>query len=264
MQDEKQVRVHLLARTAGVKQGDINTGTADQLRDLRAHAAERGWVVAGETAEIGVSGNSTDRPGLNKILALASSEAPPFDILLVVSADRISRDVGMVSQVQRRLQENRIEIHTLEGAWSSPSFETTLKPPGGGLRRQRPRRIADVVMDHEAQGNEIAGNGRVEALTETRPTGVIRAIVRSLDAIARAPGLSLMDWAITNAGKASVAPEILDFATGGTASCSGGRSCARVYLALQGMAIPMTETTTGMDMTRREWWLRAMAEHMAR
>jgi hypothetical protein len=91
----------------------------------------------------------------------------------------------------------------------------------------------------------------------------VRAIAASLDEITRrASEVSPLDWAAANVGMPSIAPTILDFATGGTAACSGGRSCAKTYLALQGLAIPLTETTTGMDEARREWWLRAMAEHV--
>lgn len=119
--------------------------------------------------------------------------------------------------------------------------------------------MADLAVDHEDQGSEKGGNGRVGALSESP----LRAIARSLETMVPAHRASIMDWAIANAGQAeSIAPEILAFATGSAANYSGGRSCARLYLALQGMAIPVTETTTGMDMTRREWWLRAMAEHV--
>lgn len=254
-----QIRVHLLARATSAKQDDINAGIEAQLRRLRAHVAERCWIAAGETIEVGVAGNSMDRPGLKKILALAASEASPFDILLVVSADRIASDIGTLSLVERHLWENGIAIHTLEDCWSSPPFPTTLDALEERLRSRPSRWMADLAVDHKDQGNAKGGNGRVGALSESP----LRALARSLETMVPAHWASLMDWAIATAGQAeSIAPEILAFATGGAANCAGGRSCARLYLALQGMAIPVTETTTGMDMTRREWWLRAMAEHV--
>lgn len=61
----------------------------------------------------------------------------------------------------------------------------------------------------------------------------------------------------------SVAPAILAFATGETADSVGGRSCAKLYLLLQGKVIPLQDTISGLDPTRREWWVQAMAEFAA-
>ncbi|MBN9067321.1 MAG: hypothetical protein J0H60_12930, partial [Rhizobiales bacterium] len=82
-----------------------------------------------------------------------------------------------------------------------------------------------------------------------------------LEILANGPGPELIPSLLARSDGPSIAPRILAFATGETASCSGGRSCARLYLALQGMAVPIRHTTTGMDLTRLEWWLQAMAEH---
>jgi hypothetical protein len=67
-----QIRVHLLARAARAEQDDIDAGIAAQLRRLRAHIAERSWIITGETVEVGVGGNSMDRPGSKKVLVPAS------------------------------------------------------------------------------------------------------------------------------------------------------------------------------------------------
>lgn len=95
------------------------------------------------------------------------------------------------------------------------------------------------------------------------PTGLVRAMAKSLDILANGPGPELIPSLLARSDGPSIAPKILAFATGETASCSGGRSCARLYLALQGMAVPLRHTTTGLDQTRLEWWLQAMAEHAA-
>ncbi|WP_147448201.1 hypothetical protein [Mesorhizobium sp. YM1C-6-2] len=95
-----------------------------------------------------------------------------------------------------------------------------------------------------------------------RPVGVMRAIARALEEVSTpTPGSLVIQWLAGQSGAPSIALKILAFATGGTANCAGGHSCARLYLALQGMAIPVGDTTPGMDLERREWWLLAMAEH---
>jgi hypothetical protein len=88
-------------------------------------------------------------------------------------------------------------------------------------------------------------------------------MAKSLDILASGSGHQLTPSLLAHTNGPSIAPQILAFATRETANCSGGRSCARLYLALQGMAVPLRHTTTGMDLTRLEWWLHAMAEHAA-
>lgn len=173
MQNERRTRVHLLARTACADR-DHHARVESQLRALRAYAAERGWVVAGATVEVGVGGNSLDRQGLGEILTLAASPTPPFSILLAVSADRIARDIHVLVMVQRRLQENGISIHTLEGSWTSPPFEMTLDALAERRRRKPPERI--TAVGHEDQGDEKTGAGRVPTLSKTYP---LRATARS-------------------------------------------------------------------------------------
>jgi hypothetical protein len=70
----------------------------------------------------------------------------------------------------------------------------------------------------------------------------------------------LIPWLASDGAQGSIAPEILKFATGSTAGCSSGRACARLYLALQGYPVDLRETNTAFDLTRQQWWLRAMFE----
>lgn len=108
-----------------------------------------------------------------------------------------------------------------------------------------------------------AGSHPKRGLTPSRgkPSSVVRAMAKSLDVLASGPAPQLTPSVLTNADGPSIAPKILAFATREAANSPGGRSCAKLYLALQGMAVPLRHTTTGMDLTRLEWWLQAMAEH---
>jgi DNA invertase Pin-like site-specific DNA recombinase len=62
-----------------------------QLRELRTFAAARGWTVAGEFVDRGVSGSKDRRPQLDVLMAGAKSRA--FDILLVWKLDRFARSL---------------------------------------------------------------------------------------------------------------------------------------------------------------------------
>jgi DNA invertase Pin-like site-specific DNA recombinase len=62
-----------------------------QLRELRAFAQARGWTVAGQYVDRGVSGSKDRRPQLDLLMAGAHSRA--FDILLVWKLDRFARSL---------------------------------------------------------------------------------------------------------------------------------------------------------------------------
>jgi DNA invertase Pin-like site-specific DNA recombinase len=62
-----------------------------QLRELRAFAQARGWVITGEYVDRGVSGSKDRRPQLDLLMAGARSRA--YDILLVWKLDRFARSL---------------------------------------------------------------------------------------------------------------------------------------------------------------------------
>ena len=62
-----------------------------QLRELREYAARRGWEIAGEYTDHGVSGSKDSRPELNQLMADAHRRK--FDALLVWKIDRFGRSL---------------------------------------------------------------------------------------------------------------------------------------------------------------------------
>jgi hypothetical protein len=98
-------------------------------------------------------------------------------------------------------------------------------------------------------------------LSSDIPRGPMKAMAKSLEILASGLGGPLIPSLDAYGCKPSIAPTILEYATGETANCPGGRNCAGLYLAHQGMVIPLTHTIAGLDLTRLEWWMRAMAEY---
>jgi putative DNA-invertase from lambdoid prophage Rac len=62
-----------------------------QVRELREYAARRGWTVAGEYVDTGISGAKASRPELDRLMHDASRRA--FDVVLVYKLDRFGRSV---------------------------------------------------------------------------------------------------------------------------------------------------------------------------
>src|SRR5580704_8990097 len=71
-----------------------------QTRELQQFAAARGWEIAGEYVDAGVSGTKDSRPELNRLIADAHKRR--FDVVCVWRFDRFARSV---SHLLRALEE---------------------------------------------------------------------------------------------------------------------------------------------------------------
>ena len=88
MTESKPTRVALYARVS-----TANTGQSPemQLRELREHCERRGWTVAGEDVDAGISGTKDRRPELDRLMADAHKRR--FDVIAVWKFDRFARSV---------------------------------------------------------------------------------------------------------------------------------------------------------------------------
>jgi DNA invertase Pin-like site-specific DNA recombinase len=62
-----------------------------QLRELREYAGRRGWEIAGEYTDQGVSGSKESRPELNRLMT--DTHRRQFDAVLVWKIDRFGRSL---------------------------------------------------------------------------------------------------------------------------------------------------------------------------
>ena len=85
----KPPRAALYARVSTVGHGqDVGL----QLDELRAAAAQRGWVVVEEFVDEGVSGANASRPGLDRMMAAA--RLGRLDLVAVWKLDRLGRSLA--------------------------------------------------------------------------------------------------------------------------------------------------------------------------
>ena len=81
MTKQRKLRAAIYAR---VSTRDQNT--KQQLRELRAYCAARGWQLTGEFIDHGVSGKKTSRPEMDKLMQLARERK--IDAVIVWKIDR--------------------------------------------------------------------------------------------------------------------------------------------------------------------------------
>lgn len=98
-----------------------------QLHDLREYCEHRGWEIAGEYTDVGVSGSKDSRPELNRLMAAAKQRK--FDAVLVWKLDRFGRSL-------RRLVNSLAEFEALGIAFVSLHESLDLTTPGGRLQFQ--------------------------------------------------------------------------------------------------------------------------------
>lgn len=103
-------RVALYARTAT----DIRTPNSveTQLATCRAYAQRQGWAIEMELSDKFLAGQSDDRPGFQDLCRAVESGA--VDIVLFVSLDRLSRDLGLVRLLQRTATRMNVELHQVD------------------------------------------------------------------------------------------------------------------------------------------------------
>src|SRR6516165_10615131 len=83
------MRVAIYARVSTANNGQDPTM---QTRELRDHCERRGWAIAGEYVDSGISGAKDRRPELDRLMADAHKRR--FDVVAVWKFDRFARSVS--------------------------------------------------------------------------------------------------------------------------------------------------------------------------
>lgn len=108
------MRAALYARYSSDLQNDRSA--ADQLAALRAECGRRGWTVAAEFADEGVSGAAlAGRPGVRALLAACAAAPRPFDVVFVEAQDRLSRGQADAARIFELLTFHGVAIEKLNG-----------------------------------------------------------------------------------------------------------------------------------------------------
>jgi len=99
------MKIALYARVSTLDKGQDPTM---QLRELREYCQRRGWTVAGEYVDVGVSGSKDSRPELNRLMTDAHRRN--FDAVLVWRFDRFARSVSHLLRALETFKSQGIEF----------------------------------------------------------------------------------------------------------------------------------------------------------
>ncbi len=198
----KQVRAALYARVSTAHNGQ---DPQMQLRELREYCERRGWIVAADYVDVGISGAKDSRPELNRLLADAHRRR--FDALVVWRFDRFARSVSHLLRALETFRALGIEfvslseqvdtstptgkmVFTVLGAVAELERSLIAERVKAGLRNARakgkrlgrPRVTVDAakIANLRAQGHswrEITGETRISKGTAQRALSGLPKIV---------------------------------------------------------------------------------------
>ncbi len=81
-----------------------------QRHAIQAFAASRDIEIVGEFVDSGMSGQTDRRPGFQQMLAQATSDARPVDLILMYAISRIARNISLFLQTLETLAEAGVEV----------------------------------------------------------------------------------------------------------------------------------------------------------
>lgn len=142
-------RAIIYTRVSTGKQAESGLSLDDQRQQCLAAVGARGWVVAGEATDQGLSGRRADnRPGLGA--ALDQLDAGEADALVVAKLDRLARSTVDLGQIMARAERHgwTLVLLDLNVDTSTPSGELVAVVIGA-IARYESRLIGErTAMTH--------------------------------------------------------------------------------------------------------------------
>lgn len=162
-----------------------------QLRELRQFADARGWQVAGEYMDEGVSGAKDSRPELNQLMADAHKRR--FDAVVVWKFDRFARSVSHLLWALETFKALGIEFvsYSEQMDTSTPTGKMIFTVLGAVAELERSliaERVRAGLRNARAKGKKL---GRPRVAVDAAKVAALRAQGRSWPQIARELGVSV-------------------------------------------------------------------------
>lgn len=184
----RPLRVALYARVSTSNKGqDVGL----QLDELRQVATLRGWSIADEYVDSGVSGSTDSRPALDRMMA--DAQAGRFELVAVWKLDRLGRSLQHLLRLIADLSGWGVGFASLRDAGidtTTPSGRLMLQILGALAEYERElicERVNAGIARAKAQGKHC---GRPRLELELRPAAAMLKNGRSLREVAEILGVS--------------------------------------------------------------------------
>jgi DNA invertase Pin-like site-specific DNA recombinase len=150
-----------------------------QLRELREYCQRRGWTIAGEYVDVGISGAKKKRPELDRLAADAHRRR--CDVIVVWKFDRFARSVSHLIRALETFQSLGIDFVSLtEGVdTSTPAGKMIFTVLGAVAELERSlivERVKAGLRNARAKGKRL---GRPRVVVDAARIAALRAHGRS-------------------------------------------------------------------------------------
>jgi DNA invertase Pin-like site-specific DNA recombinase len=161
-----------------------------QTRELREYCERRGWSVAGEYVDVGISGTKERRPELDRLMADAHRRR--FDVVAVWKFDRMARSVSHLLRVLETFNSLGIEFASLSESLdtATPAGRMVFTVLGAVAELERSlivERVRAGLRNARAKGKTL---GRPRVAVDTARIARLHAQGRSIREIADELGYS--------------------------------------------------------------------------
>jgi DNA invertase Pin-like site-specific DNA recombinase len=176
------LRVAVYARVSTLGKGQ---DTEVQLRELRQFAQARGWQIAGEYVDAGISGAKEKRPELDRLMAEAHRRR--FDAVIVWKFDRFARSVSHLLRALETFSALGVAFVSLSESLdtSTPAGKMVFTVLGAVAELERSliaERVRAGLRNARAKGKRL---GRPRKIVDAARIGRLRAQGVSWRKIAR-------------------------------------------------------------------------------
>ena len=162
-----------------------------QLRELREYVSRRGWKLAGEYVDFGISGAKEKRPQLDRLIADAHRRR--FDAVVVWKFDRFARSVSHLLRALENFKALGIEFVSLSEQvdTSTPTGKMVFTVLGAVAELERSliaERVKAGLRNAKAKGKKL---GRPRVAVDRARIARLRSKGASWRAISREMGVGL-------------------------------------------------------------------------
>jgi DNA invertase Pin-like site-specific DNA recombinase len=178
------MRAAIYARVSTANNGQDPTM---QTRELKEYCGRRGWTVAGEYVDVGISGTKENRPELDRLMFDAHRRN--FDTIVVWKFDRFARSVSHLLRALETFRAQGIEFVSFSEQLdtSTPAGKMVFTVLGAVAELERGlivERVKAGLRNARAKGKRLGRPKKVVAaatITKLREQGIVwREIAREL------------------------------------------------------------------------------------
>jgi DNA invertase Pin-like site-specific DNA recombinase len=181
-----KMRAAIYARVSTIGNGQ---SPEMQLREFSEHCERRGWAVAGEYVDVGISGTKDRRPELDRLMADAHKRK--FDVVVVWKFDRFARSVSHLLRALETFNALGIAFVSLSEQMdtTTPAGKMVFTVLGAVAELERSlivERVKAGLRNARAKGKRL---GRPRKTVDATRIGLLRAQGLSWAAIAEQLGI---------------------------------------------------------------------------